>query len=186
MSENEEPEDGNVEAEPGAAGATDAERLAAEAAELRDRHLRLQAEFENYRKRRQREAEETRRAAKERILRELPAVVDNLERAVRHGQEGASRETLLEGVELVLKQVLEILARFGVEAVPALGEVFDPHRHEAMARVETSGDPPDGTVVEEYRRGYLLDGKILRPALVAVAKVPAEDDGDEDGGEESP
>lgn len=157
-------------------GLDEAERLSAELADLRDRNLRLQAEFENYRKRQQRSREELNRQAKERVLAELPGVLDNLERALRHaGAAEAAPETLAQGVELVCKQLQEILTRFGVEPIAALGEAFDPHLHEAMARVETDGDPADGTVVEEYRKGYLLDGKVLRPALVAVAKVADQD-----------
>jgi len=156
----------------------DAERLRAELAALQDRHLRLQAEFENFRKRQQRDREEAGRTVKAHILGEIAGVVDNLERALTHASAaGASPESLSQGVELVVKQLREVLSRSGVVPIAALGEPFDPHLHEAMARVETSGEPPDGTVVEEYRRGYLLDGKVMRPALVAVAKV-ADEDGD--------
>jgi molecular chaperone GrpE len=150
----------------------DAQR--AELAALRDRHLRLQAEFDNYRKRQQRDREEAHRQAKERLLREIPDVLDNLERALRHaGAPDAAPESLAQGVELVSRQVREILARLGAEPMTALGVPFDPHRHEAMVRVPTAGDPPDGTVVEELRRGWLLDGRVLRPALVAVATLAA-------------
>jgi molecular chaperone GrpE len=158
------------------AGANEAERLRADLAAFQERHLRLQAEFENYRKRQQRDREELNRKAKERVLAELPGIVDNLERALRHaGAAGAAPGTLAEGVELVCRQLQEVLTRFGAEPIAALGAMFDPHLHEAMARVETAGDPPDGTVIEEFRRGYLLDGKVLRPALVAVAKLADED-----------
>jgi molecular chaperone GrpE len=158
--------------------ASEAEALGADLAALRDRHLRLQAEFENYRKRQHREREGVNRQAKERLLRELPDVVDNLERALRHAAApDAAPETLAQGVELVARQLTEVLARFGAEPISAVGTAFDPHRHEAMATVETSGEPADGTVVEEFRRGWLLDGKVLRPALVAVAKVPGEGSG---------
>jgi molecular chaperone GrpE len=153
----------------------DNDRLRAEIAACQDRLLRLQAEFDNYRKRQQRDREELNRQAKERVLKELPGVVDNLERALQHaGAAGAAPETLAQGVDLVCKQLQEVLARFGVEPIAAVGSLFDPRLHEAMARVETAGDPPDGTVIEEYRRGYLLDGKVLRPALVAVAKLADE------------
>ncbi len=159
---------------------SETERLRADVAAFQDRLLRLQAEFENYRKRQRREREELNRQAKERVLGELPGIVDNLERALQHaGAAGAAPETLAQGVELVCRQVQEVLTRFGAEPIPALGAKFDPHLHEAMARVETSGNPPDGTVVEEYRRGYLLDGKVLRPALVAVAKL-ADDEAEPD------
>ena len=154
----------------------DADRLRADLAGFQERHLRLQAEFENYRKRQQRDREELNRQAKERVLGELPGIVDNLERALVHaGAAGAAPETLAQGVELVCKQLQEVLTRFGAEPICALGAMFDPRLHEAMARVVTAGDPPDGTVVEEYRRGYLLDGKVLRPALVAVAKLADEE-----------
>jgi len=152
------------------------DRLRVALAASQERQLRLQAEFENYRKRQQRDREEFNRQAKERILAELPGIVDNLERALRHaGATGAAPETLAQGVELVCKQLQEVLTRFGVEPIAALGATFDPHLHEAMARIETDGEPPDGAVIEEYRRGYLLDGKVLRPALVAVAKLADED-----------
>lgn len=166
---------------PAAAGepepaASETDRLREEAAALRDRHLRLQAEFDNFRKRQQREREEVHRQAKERLLRELPGILDNLERALRHSSGAdAAPESLAQGVELVARQIQELLARFGAEPIAALGAVFDPHLHEAMSRVETAGDPADGTVVEEYRRGWLLDGKVLRPALVAVAKLAGEE-----------
>ncbi len=157
---------------------SEADRLRAEIAAMQERYLRLQAEFENFRKRQQREREELNRQAKERVLGELPGIVDNLERALQHaGAAGAAPETLAQGVELVCKQLQEVLTRFGAEPIAALGSVFDPRLHEAMARVETTGNPPDGTVVEEYRRGYLLDGKVLRPALVAVAKLAEEPEG---------
>ena len=153
----------------------DADRLRAELAASQERHLRLQAEFENYRKRQQRDREELDRRAKERVLGDLPGIVDNLERALQHaGVAGAAPETLARGVELVCKQLQEVLTRFGAEPIPALGAMFDPRLHEAMVRVVTDGAPPDGTVVEEFRRGYLLDGKVLRPALVAVAKLADE------------
>jgi molecular chaperone GrpE len=156
--------------------ALEEERLQKELAALQDRHLRLQAEFENFRKRQQRDREEANRLAKERILVEVAGVLDNLERALGHASSAeAPPESLTQGVELVVRQIREVLARFGAVPIAARGEPFDPRLHEAMARVDTSGDPPDGTVVEEYRRGYLLDGKVLRPAMVAVAKQIDED-----------
>lgn len=176
------PADGTALPEPIAAAAlpehvkapevsAEEESLRSELAALQDRHLRLQAEFENFRKRQQRERDEVNRLSKERILIEITGVLDNLERALSHASAAeAPPESLTQGVELVGRQLREVLARFGAVPISALGEPFDPHLHEAMARVDTSGDPPDGTVVEEYRRGYLLDGKVMRPAMVAVAK----------------
>ncbi len=174
-------EEGALEgtAAPEAAGdeaqATEVERLGAEVEALRDRLLRLQAEFDNYRKRQQREREQVQRQAKERLLQEVPGILDNLERALKHAETAdAAPGSLAQGVELVARQIQELLGRFGAVPIVSLGASFDPHLHEAMARVETAGDPPDGTVVEEFRRGYLLDGKVLRPALVAVAKLAGE------------
>lgn len=150
---------------------TDLAAAAQEAATFKDNLLRLQAEFENYKKRQVREREESRKSANERLLTVLLPVLDNLERALEHGGEGGSPEKMIEGIQLVLKQFRESLSQFGVEAIEAEGALFDPHVHDAMSRVETDGDPPDGTVVEVYQRGYLLNGRILRAAMVGVAKL---------------
>lgn len=147
------------------------EKALGEAESLRDSLLRLQAEFENFKKRQTRDKEEIRRNANERLLEEMLPVLDNLERAVEHGGDQADAAKILEGVLMVTKQFRERIAQFGVEPIEALGEVFDPHVHEAMSRVDTDGDPPDGTVVEVYQRGYLLNGRVLRPAMVGVAKI---------------
>jgi molecular chaperone GrpE len=152
-----------------------------EAAAFKDNLLRLQAEFENYKKRQVKEREESRKSANERLLTELLPVLDNLERALEHGGEGGSPEKMLDGIQQVLKQFRESLSQFGVELIEAEGALFDPHVHDAMSRVETDGDPPDGTVVEVYQRGYLLNGRVLRAAMVGVAKLV--DEGDEGGGQ---
>lgn len=146
-----------------------AERLGAELAELRDRFLRLRADFDNYRKRMAREREEqARRALAEPILELLP-VLDNLERAL---ESPAGGEELRRGVELTAKQFVDTLRRFGLAEIPALGQPFDPQVHEAVAR-EESPDVEEATVVGELARGYWLDGRLLRPAMVRVAVPPA-------------
>lgn len=159
------------EGEPPAVGM---EEQLAEAEEkamsYRESLMRMQAEFENYRKRQSRERDEQRRFASERVLKSFLPILDNLERAVDHA-EGADQTKLLDGVRLVLKQFRDELEGFGVKPIEAKGEVFDPHLHEAMSTVETDGDPPDGTVVEVYQKGYLLHGKVLRPAMVGVSKL---------------
>lgn len=151
------------------------EKRCAEAGEeletCRDKLLRLKAEFENYKKRQVREREIYRRSANEDLLRAMIPVLDNLERAVEHGEESSDVVQLLKGVQLVVKQMRESFLHFGVEPVDALRASFDPHEHEAMSTVETDGDPPDGTVVEVYQKGYVLHGRILRPAMVAVSKM---------------
>lgn len=140
-----------------------------ELAELRDRHLRLLADFDNFRKRAERELEERTRYVLAEPIRELLPVLDNLERALTaQGAEG----DLIRGVEMIARQFLDVLRRFGVERVPAVGALFDPRRHEAVMRVESS-DVTAPTVVEEFQRGYLLRDRLLRPAMVKVA-VPAE------------
>ena len=136
--------------------------------------LRLQAEFENYKKRQVREREVYRRSANEDLLRAMLPVLDNLERAVEHGEESSDVVQLLQGVQLVVKQMRESFLQFGVKPVESLSKTFDPHEHEAMSTVETDGDPPDGTVVEVYQKGYLLHGRVLRPAMVAVSKMIGE------------
>jgi molecular chaperone GrpE len=147
----------------------DAARLTAELEEQRGRHLRLRADFENFRKRVEREREESARRALAEPIRDLLPVVDNLERALAAGGEG---EELRGGVELILRQLVDVLRRFGIAEIPALGLAFDPRVHEAVARVE---DPAVAapTVIGELQRGYWLNDRLLRPALVRVA-VPAD------------
>lgn len=132
-----------------------------------DRFLRERAELENFRKRTQRDTAEALRFACEPLIRELLPVVDNLERALEHAD--GNGQSVLEGVRLVLKSLLDILERHGVKRLQALGELFDPSRHQAMAEVESSEHEPNH-VVEQHHTGYLLHDRLLRPALVTVAK----------------
>ncbi len=152
------------------------EQLAAcreEAARNRDHYLRAMADLENYRKRVQKEKDDLARFGNESLLREILPVADNLGRALDHArQEGGGNEGLLQGVELTLSQMQRILEKFNVTAVSALGEPFDPAWHEAMGQVETAEHPPN-TVVQELQKGYKLNDRLLRPALVMVARAPA-------------
>jgi len=137
-----------------------------------DLYLRSQAELENYRKRVQRDRQDLLRFGHENLLRELLPVVDNLDRAVRHAREtGDTGEGLLEGVEMTLNQFQRALEKFGVTPIAAHGEAFDPSRHEAMGQLETSDHPPN-TVAQELQKGYLLHERLLRPAMVMIAKAP--------------
>jgi molecular chaperone GrpE len=160
-----------VDAVPGEEATTDAAvaELQAEIADLRDRSIRTLADFENYRRRSERERDELKRYAQGDVLRDLLPVVDNLRRALAAG---GTVDDLKTGVELTLRQFTELLKQRGVVEVPALGAPFDPSVHEAVARVddETIEAP---TVIDELQRGYTLHGKLLRPALVRVA-MPAE------------
>jgi molecular chaperone GrpE len=151
-----------------ASSASDVARLEAELAAARDRHLRLMADFDNFRKRVGREREDLRRLAFFDVVRDLLPVADNLERAL--AAQG-SLEDLRRGVEMTLRQLHEGLRRFGVVEVAALGERFDPKLHEAVSHREDPGvDAP--RVVAELQRGYRLGDRLLRPALVVVAAPP--------------
>jgi molecular chaperone GrpE len=145
----------------------------AEAEKNWDLYLRERAERENYRKRMQREKEDLARFANENLLREFLPIFDNLERAVSHSAEGQeSGAGLLEGVSLTLDQFQKALEKFGVVPVEAVGQPFDPAWHEAMGQVESTEHPPN-TVVQEMQKGYILNDRLLRPALVLVAKAPS-------------
>jgi molecular chaperone GrpE len=142
-----------------------------EAEEHRDRYLRAAAEFDNARKRTAREREEYTRYANESLLRELLPVLDNFERALQAARGEPAATAVTAGVELTQRELLRVLEKFGVTPFPAVGQPFDPERHEAIARVPAQGRP-EGTVVDETARGYLLNGRVLRPAMVTVASSP--------------
>lgn len=139
---------------------------------LHDKYLRIYAEFENYKKRNMKEQMEFARYANEKLLREILPVIDNLERAIIHLKETKDFQGLIEGVELTCKQFLDSLSRFGVKAVKSLGEPFDPSRHQAIGQIE-SDKYDENIVAEELQKGYLLEDRILRPALVNVSKKKA-------------
>jgi molecular chaperone GrpE len=159
-------------AETGASAASASEQqpqsLEEELKAVQDRYLRLAAEFENYKKRVQKDQAEFTQYANERLLRELLPVLDNLLRALQHAQQSGGTDGLIEGVELTCKQYLEVLARFGVRPIPSVGQPFDPAVHQAVATVDPKGQPPN-TIVEEYEKGYYLHNRVLRPATVTVA-----------------
>ena len=136
--------------------------------DLYDQFLRRTAEFENYRKRIERERRERSNLAAADIILELLAVIDDLERAVNTSIEN-NTETYRQGVELILRQMLELLRKRDVKPIEALGVDFDPNYHEAVVH-EPSPDHKDGEVIEELRRGYMIGGRLLRPAMVKVAK----------------
>jgi len=136
--------------------------------DLYDQFLRRTAEFENYRKRIERERRERSNLAAADIILELLAVIDDLERAVNTSIEN-NTETYRQGVELILRQMLELLRKRDVKPIEALGVDFDPNYHEAVVH-EPSPDHKGGEVIEELRRGYMIGGRLLRPAMVKVAK----------------
>jgi molecular chaperone GrpE len=165
------------EAERGASAAATETRVAElerELGEKQDRLLRTLAEMDNMRRRSQREREEYVRYANESLIRELIPVLDNLDRALDAGRSAGDAARVVEGVELIRRELLRVLERAGVSRYSAVGERFDPTRHEATARVVKPDAAPD-TVVAELAPGYLLNGRVLRPAQVAVAGAPDED-----------
>ncbi len=140
-----------------------------------DRYLRAAADLENTRKRQKRELEDAKFDAKNKVLKEMLPVVDNLERAIEHAStsidENPATRAIVEGVQLVLRQFQTAFERLDITAIDALGQPFDPNLHEAISQIES--DQPAGTVVQVLQRGYRGGDRLLRPALVVVAKAKA-------------
>jgi molecular chaperone GrpE len=155
-----------------------------ELARVKSQLAYLAAEFDNYRKRIAREQESLVAFGNERILLAILPFLDNLERAVSQSQAIENAEALLSGVQMTYEQVLSELRKFGLEQISSVGEPFDPNLHEAIARVPWEGKP-EGTVLAESRKGYLLNGRLLRPAQVSVAQGAPETVSDGDTGQES-
>jgi molecular chaperone GrpE len=144
------------------------DRLTAELQEMNNKYLRLYAEFENYKKRVNKDKEELVKYGNESLLYELLPVIDNLEMALRHASNNVS-SGLVQGVEITLKELQKILEKFGLIAIEANNKPFDPLVHHAMTQNERD-DIDEKIVVEEFRKGYMLRDKVLRPSLVAVSK----------------
>ena len=142
-----------------------------EAQENYDRYLRLSAELENYKKRMEKEKSETYKFANENILKDLLPVLDNLERALEAGRESGIPQALLEGVELTYKSLWTVMEKHGVSRIEAMGEEFDPNRHEAVM-VQEDAQKPAGMVISQLQIGYRLHDRLVRPAMVIVSKKP--------------
>jgi molecular chaperone GrpE len=150
----------------------DLELKTKEAAEANDKFLRTYADFDNYRKRMQRDLADFRKFANEQLALELLTVVDNLGLALKHAAEaGEAGQGLQQGVELVHKQLRDLLEKFGVKQFSSEGEVFDPAKHAAVMQVVTA-DVPENTVVQVLQEGYMYHDKVLRHAKVGVSKKP--------------
>ena len=147
-------------------------KLQAEKDELRTAMVRRQADFENYKKRVERERAEDRSRATAVMVENLLPVLDAFERALAAHADPAYEE-YRKGFELIYRQVLEVLVRYGLEPIEAVGHAFDPHLHHAVERVE-SHDHEDGTVIEEHQKGYLFRERVLRPSMVRVSDRPEE------------
>ena len=150
------------------------ESLRRELQDKQDRLLRALAETDNVRRRAQRDREDYVKYANETLLRDLIPVLDNFDRALAAARAAGQGGNVLNGIELIQRELLRVLEKAGLSRYSAVGERFDPTRHEAIARVVSAESAPD-TVVHETAAGYLLNGRVLRPALVAVAAAPDED-----------
>jgi molecular chaperone GrpE len=145
----------------------DADLLRAEVERMREMYLRKLAEFDNFRKRTERERDELKQIAAEDLIREMLPVIDNFERALQHAGNG-DPDSFRQGVEMISRQLVDLLQKAGLESLDPQGGRFDPELHEAVDRVENSEHEP-GTVVTVLVKGYTLGGRLVRPAMVSVA-----------------
>jgi molecular chaperone GrpE len=146
-------------------------RLASDLDDLRQTLLRRQADFDNYRKRIEKERGEDQKRATGRVIEQLIPVLDGFEQALAAHKE-AEYENYRKGFELIYKQLLDNLTKLGAERVDPLGKLFDPHLHQALDRVESTKHH-DGTILEVFQPGYVFHGRVLRPAMVRVAVHPS-------------
>ncbi len=168
-----------------AAGGEESEVLAQQLGETRERLLRLQADFDNFRKRALRDREEAFQYGHQNLVKDLLSTVDNLDRAIDHAQQSGTGDlqSLLQGVDLVRRELLAVLAKYHVTEIEALGKPFNPAVHEAMAQ-KPDGEVAPNTVVVVMQKGYQLRDRLLRPARVVVAKEPEKEGGGGEGGAE--
>ncbi len=163
------PDDGRAGTDKGPENLQDElEKARAQSKEMYERYLRSAADLENFKKRVIKETEENRKYANEELVKALIPTVDNLERALAHSEGNTDVAALVEGIKMVLKQFMDTMAKFGVEQIVALGRPFDPNFHQALMQVKTNESPPN-TVVSEVTKGYILNGRLVRPAMVGVS-----------------
>ena len=188
MSTNEERPSSDVGTDadgPAQAGASEAEKPSdpveearAEVGRIRDQLLRTAADYDNFRKRTRRELDDAQKRGREELLRDLLPVFDNLERAVLHAGQASDAKAVADGVTMVLKQFADTLGRVGIKRVPTVGSPFDPSQHEAIQQLETD-EHPAGTIVAEVQPGYAMGDRLVRAAMVVVAK-PSQKNGEGD------
>jgi molecular chaperone GrpE len=142
-------------------------------AEAREKMVRMQADFDNFRKRLAREKDDSIRYANESLLESLLPVVDNFELGLAAAETAPDARTIAQGMQMVRTQLQRFLGECGVEEINAVGAAFDPHLHEAIAQ-EPSPDKPEGTILAQRRKGYKLRDRLLRPAAVVVAHTPSD------------
>lgn len=153
----------------------------AEAAKLKDAWLRTAADFDNFRKRSKRELDEARRGGREEVLRALLPVFDNLDRAIQSSVRSSDVKAMVDGLSMVHRQFVDALGREGITRVPTVGQAFDPSIHEAIQQVDTDEHPP-GTVIAEVQSGYSQGERLLRAAMVVVARGKSAESGKGEGG----
>ena len=167
--DNETQTDDSVEPETAASIEEEFAKLKAEYQEQYDQMLRKIAEFDNAKKRAERRAEESSKYAVEGVIKDVIPIIDSVERAVESTNESKDFDALSDGIQLIHKQLLDSLQRRNVNPIEAMGENFDPNRHEAIMHVE-SEEVPENAVIEEYQRGYTLHDRVVRPSMVSVSK----------------
>jgi molecular chaperone GrpE len=169
--DNSEQTDGEEQAEasPEQPAPTELEKAQEDAAKLKDMLVRTAADFDNFRKRTRRELEDARRGGRDDLLKELLPVFDNLERAIQSAQKATDPKAVTDGLAMIVKQFENTLVRTGIQRVPTIGSMFDPTLHEAIQQMETDEHPP-GTVVAEVQPGYKEGERLVRAAMVVVAK----------------
>lgn len=141
---------------------------------LMDNYYRLAADFDNFRKRTARQMEENRKAVLEQVFLDFLEVTDNFDRAIKSAKTAEDMSSIVSGIEQLSRQFFSILEKYGLEKIESeKASEFDPHRHEAVQHIETS-EVPDNTIVEVYKTGYALNSKVIRPAMVSVARNPDE------------
>ncbi len=151
--------------------AKNVEKIGKELSELKDKYLRLYADFENYKRTVAKEKGELIKYSNEELMKELLTVIDHLELALQHSSNNKASTALTEGVEMTLKELKTTLEKFGLVSIEALGKPFDPFLHHAMAQIE-SEESEENKVVTEFRKGYMLRDRVLRAGLVGVSKKP--------------
>ncbi|MFQ3574123.1 MAG: nucleotide exchange factor GrpE [Thermodesulfovibrionales bacterium] len=146
-------------------------RMQKEIEEMKEKYLRLYAEFENYKKKIQKDKEELIKYSNEALIYELLPIVDSIEMAIKHSLEAQTEgvNALRQGVENTLREIFRTLEKFGVQPIEAKDKPFDPNLHHAMSQIQRE-DLEENTVVEEFRKGYMLKDKVIRPSLVVVSK----------------
>ena len=140
--------------------------------DMENQYRRLAADFDNFRRRQQQERDSLIKNAGERILERLLEFLDNFERALQAGERATEPQQVMTGVNLIYRQLQDFLAKEGVVPMEVKGQPFDPNLHEGVVQ-EAADDVPDQTVLEEFRKGYLLNGRVLRPAMVKLADNPS-------------